>query len=63
MPSESKLSEANGTVPKGAHMFCSTGMFNKKAQDAQRGYGVSFFGDNQDPPGHPPVQPAEGNLL
>ena len=31
------------------------------AQAAQGGCGVSFSGDNQDPPGHGPVQPAVGD--
>jgi len=30
-------------------------------QAAQRGYGVSFSGDIQDPPGQGPVQPAVGD--
>jgi len=30
-------------------------------QAAQRGCGVSFFGDIQDPPGQGPVQPALGD--
>ena len=30
---------------------------------AQRGGGVSFYGDSQDPSGRPPVQPIVGNLL
>jgi len=30
-------------------------------QAAQRGYGVSLFGDIQDPPGQGPVQPAVGD--
>jgi len=32
-------------------------------QAAQRGYGVSFSGDVQNPSGSFPVQPAIGNLL
>jgi len=31
------------------------------AQAAQRGYGVSFSGDIQDPPGQGPLQPALGD--
>ena len=33
------------------------------AQAAQRGYGVSFSGDIQNPPGHFPVQPDVGNCF
>ena len=34
---------------------------NALAQAAQRGCGVSFSGDIQDPPGRGPVQPALGD--
>lgn len=63
MSFESKLSKVNGTIPKGARMFCLTGMFNKKAQAAQRDCGVSFSLDIQNPPGCSLVQPILGNLL
>ena len=33
------------------------------AQAVQKGGGVSFYGDTQDPSGHPPVQPIVGYYL
>ena len=41
----------------------SEGDRGDREQAVQRGCGVSFSGDVQDPPGHLPVQPAVGSLF